>query len=250
MTGMVERLEMLLESRTRHHQILLEKDKREDLRGSTTSSLMGSHRFIGVAEYVLNHDINTFRSNLTKSAKLQNSLIIRYDAGEPIAPSYVTMIVYQELLDALAAGDLRLAREFAGNMGGREKIEKELDHPFDRTLGYTLKSFVSNDKTGMELWSKEFLDLCRRKKYVSDIGYANMFKAILEENEQDANKALAEIAKGHKRLSRGSGRFSDTEDEVLCVWGLGMANLARMYGLKVESNDPLIPADLLIEVRK
>ena len=53
---------------------------------------------------------------------------------------------------------------------------------------------------------------------------------------------------GHKRQCKGKGLFKDTVDEVLCVWGLGMANLARMCGLELDKmpDDSLIPSELII----
>jgi hypothetical protein len=35
------------------------------------------------------------------------------------------------------------------------------------------------------------------------------------------------------------------EDEMLCVWGTGLANLARVRGLSITPPGPLIPTDLL-----
>ena len=39
------------------------------------------------------------------------------------------------------------------------------------------------------------------------------------------------------------GVFKDTEDEALCVWGVGVANLVRHRGLLVDALPPLIPQE-------
>ena len=52
--------------------------------------------------------------------------------------------------------------------------------------------------------------------------------------------------KGHVRQSKGRGVFKDTVDETLCVWGVGMASLARRHGLEVNGVPPLIPQELLL----
>ena len=52
------------------------------------------------------------------------------------------MLAYKRLFDALAAGDFQLATGLAQVMGGRPKIEREHDHPFDRAMGYALKAQV------------------------------------------------------------------------------------------------------------
>ena len=52
---------------------------------------------------------------------------------------------------------------------------------------------------------------------------------------------------GHEFIqSKGRGVFRDKEDEMLCVWGIGIANLARWRGLNVDAIPPLIPNDLLV----
>jgi hypothetical protein len=247
MAGIVDRLGILLEERKERLPSARARanDSERDSNGGFSRSLASHLRFIGIAEYVLNHDIAGFKSNFEEAARISNQLFVRYDAGEPIAPSLVSMIRYQELFCALAAGALELTRGFAGRMGGREKIEKEFDHPFDRTLGYTLKSFALEDRGKMELWSGKFTERCERKTNANDRGYALMFESILESDESKANESLIAIIEGHRRLSK-RGRYKDMVDETLCVWGIGIVNLARIHGLNVSSEAPLIPADLLI----
>jgi len=42
--------------------------------------------------------------------------------------------------------------------------------------------------------------------------------------------------------------FYDSPDEDLFVWGIGLANLCRYYGLNISINAPLIPEELLIPI--
>jgi hypothetical protein len=51
-----------------------------------------------------------FRKNLSEAAKLGLQLIKRYDDGEAIDPSYVSMIRYKNLFDALPQMTLRLPK--------------------------------------------------------------------------------------------------------------------------------------------
>ncbi len=131
-------------------------------------------------------------------------------------------------------------------MGGRPGLEKEHDHPFDYCLGYTLKSFVERDESAMVEWAGKFEDLCRTKGNGDFAGYAQVFKAILARDNSAAQSGLEEVVKGHVKQCKRGGVFKDNVDETLCVWGVGIANLCRRYGLSVNGIPPLIPGELLV----
>jgi hypothetical protein len=95
-------------------------------------------------------------------------------------------------------------------------------------------------------WSMRFSTICQQADNSDFAGYAEVFNAILDGNQKHAQEGLTAIAKGHRNQSKRGGVFRDTEDEVLCVWGIGMANLARRRGLSVTRVAPLIPQELLV----
>lgn len=248
MASIRDRLQVLLEDSLRLLPIVESnaRDPVQDRQGSAISMVSYDYRFVGIAKYILHNDVTAFRHGLADSARIQDALFKRFESGEPIDDSYVSMLSYKWLFDALAAGDLPLARSLAGHMGGRDKIEKEHDHPFDYHLGYTLKWFVLGDREQMARWAEKFEAICEQKDNADFRGYARMFHAILSADADAAQSALAALAAGHQRQSKGRGVFSDSDDELLCVWGIGMANLARSRGLAVHGVPPLIPHELLV----
>ena len=220
-------------------------DKERDYKGDETAGLKYIVRFIGVMDYLMKEDIASFRKGVSECAALELTLYERFDAGEPIDPSYVSMMGYQELFDALGAGDFETARALSGRLGNRPEIEKEFDHPFTIALGYLLKSFVDGDGENVK---RDRIEAFRQHQGKNWGGYTQMFEAILNGDLDQAQAAFPEIIAGHKRESKGQGMsmFDGSEDQFLSVWGIGMANLARSHGLAVQIDDPLIPADLLV----
>ena len=102
-----ERMPMLLEMR-REHLVTLRANAdnpEKDRNGTSSSSLRGTLRFIGVSEYVVSHNATLFRRYLSDAAKVQLSLFERQSRGEPIDESYLVMLSYKDLLNSLAAGD-------------------------------------------------------------------------------------------------------------------------------------------------
>jgi hypothetical protein len=216
-----------------------------DPRGSETNLYAGLLRFTGVAEYAVEGDITAMRQRLRSAASCRLQILKRYDSGEPISPSYVSMLAYKALFDALAAGAWHTAQELARRMGGRSEIEEEHDHAFDIAMGYALKWFVLEDREQMLEWAEKFAAECDKPGNANFRGYARVFRAILRRDTVAANQGLKEVVAGHQKESRGQGVFKGTEDEVLCVWGVGMANLCRRAGMGVAAVPPLIPGDLI-----
>lgn len=248
MTGIESRLPELLQEFREDIDFLEAKalDPKED-KGGYAMSLGDSLRFIGVAEYVLNGDIASFRSKLAASANGRLQLFQRYETGEPISKSYMAMLSYKWLLDALAAGDFSMAHDLASMMGGRDALEREYDHPFDYALGYALRAVVLGEAGEMAERIPAFRHECTKRGNANFMPYAELFAAIAKGDVEAANQSLKQLVELHKKESKGRGIFRDSEDEVVCVWGLGVANLARHRGLAVNPVPPLIPEDLLVD---
>ncbi len=243
-----DRLPMIIKIREENLPLVRSNvaDRAKDRDGSSSHGLALHLRFLGIADYVVNADTTTFKTHLTEAATIMLALLERYERGEPIDASLVTMLIYKDLFDALAAGDLELAHALAQHMGGRDELEKKHDHPFDRAMGYTLRAFVLDQREEMGRRAAEFSVICKDAENADFRGYSHVFGAILAKNVEMADQGLQEIVQGHKKQSKRGGVFKDTPDELLCVWGVGMANLARSRGRAVQDVPPLIPPDLLM----
>lgn len=248
MAKLAERLPMLVELRSENRHIVRANanDPVKDRIGSCTDMLALDLRFFAIADYYLNHDVDSFKRQLSEAAELGNRLFLRYDEGEPIDDSLVSMLSYKSLFNALAANNMDVAKRLALNMGGRDVLEQKHDHPFDYVMGYTLRAFVLKDLDEMKKWLPKLVVACEKSKMTDFTGYAQVFQGILEKNTLLVNEGFQSIIRGHVRQTKANGIFANTMDEILCVWGVGMANLAISNQLQIEAIPPLIPGDLLI----
>lgn len=245
--GLRERLPMLLELRQENLPVLEAnaQDLEKDRNGCSSSSLANALRFLGVAEYVVNGDIEAFREKLGAAAKLRNVLLERYCNGDPISDSYVTMLSYKHVLNALAAHDLGLAQSIANKMGGRNVLENEHDHPFDLAFGYCLKAVVEMDQAAMDKWCARFLEECASDDNADFRGYAQALDAIRRNDSDALSVALMNVVKSHANQCKTGGAFNNMEDETLCVWGVAIAYLANTRGLSVTLESSIIPQELV-----
>jgi hypothetical protein len=221
-------------------------DKLLDASGSFSISVADSVRFIAVAAYLSTHDVAMCRAGLAESASIYLTIFERFDAGEPISRSYVSMGTNRKLFDALAAGDFDLAKTLATRMGGRDEIEKVNDRPLMRHLGYSLKHLVLGDRDLASDAINRLQVVCENKSDANFAGYATVLASIISGDAASAATGMKQVIFGHKRLSKGNGLFKQTEDELPCVWGVGLANLCAFNGIAVELDDPLIPRELLM----
>jgi hypothetical protein len=246
----IDRLELLYAEQLEDREILRQIPKKpdHDRTGNATSSEIRDQHFLAIAEFILHQDVAAFRRHMSQAALNKLQLFERYDAGEPIDGSYVTMNAQDELFDALAAGDFNVASKLARRIGGRPDLEKRHDLPTRSLLGYALKYTVLEQRDGIHEVLAPLEAICQEKKHLPFRGFPTCFRGLVESNLTMTNQGLQEIADGHRRLAKKPNWFAGTVEELISVWGIGMANLARHQGMAVNSCPPFIPAELLIEV--
>lgn len=222
------------------------KNAKLDFSASWSLELADMGRF----EYLLNKDIILFKHYIRSSILVYEKLVKQYYQEEGVPHTYITMRNSQVLFEALAIGDFQLAKDFAKNL----KITKGIiNSPSITYLGYTLKHFVQDTPLFIKVyWLKKFISHCPATKKPSILsGYRLVLESILEKDIEKANIGFKELVKGHEKECelKDSDRYFRSElDEDICIWGIGLANLAISYGLNVVIEDPLIPQGLLTKL--
>lgn len=249
--------------------ILVEKYGVEHFRkvGYYANGLKDQYARVARLDYLLNHDIASFKKNLALAAECQIELFEIFknrkptdppNPGlDPMHPSLFTMFKFCKLLDALASGDIEISIRIAWYMGDRPDIEEAYDDEFILSLGYSLKYAVEDNKSQLQLWLPRLKSVCEDPEYkVKEfIGYYFVLEALLENNLEKANWAFTVLIVNHKKRCQKKveaeypfSEFYDSPDADLFVWGIGLANLCRHHGLNVVIDDPLIPEELLIPI--
>lgn len=216
-----------------------------DKKGLFTLGAASKLRNLAAISFLVEKDKMLFRSSLVKATDCRVQLIDRFDAGDQIPPSVVSMMLYQKLLDALASADLNVAKTLGKRMGGRPAVELKYDREFEIAFGYALKAILEDDDIAATARIDDLERSCVHEDYQNFAGCAPVLRAIVTRDSVAFETVFPQFLVGQRRESNGRGLFSDAPDKYLSIWGIGLINLAKSRGMDVEINDPLIPTELV-----
>lgn len=215
--------------------------------GELLESYASATKNIGIFEYLLNNNIALFKEKQIEALKI----LLQAFSEEKIAATCINMRRFENLFLGLSAGEFEVTKQYAEKL---HTPKGDLSPPtkFPNTFGYTLKYFVLEELEKAKSWLADFKDACKNPGFVNFKGYPIVFEAVMEKDVEKANAAFIEVNKGYIKECKGRGDryFQRGEPEDINTWGIGMANLCKYYGLDVQIENPLIPKELLIEVRK
>ena len=214
--------------------------------------LLRDLELLGVALFAHRKDVEAFRRNLSESAALRLEYFERSGRGEEIDLSRISLLSYQSVYDALAAQAWEIAIGLSRRMRERENLRDASVQPVDNHMARTLIAFVLRDARMSAQRTLEFREFCMTKRDGKlFMGYAAAFQSVLDCREAALNVAFDQIVEAHSTLAGPRGRLSLTPHALMCLWGLGLANLARWeYGLRVDPIGAWVPEPLLAPVRK
>jgi len=218
-----------------------------DRRGESSSILRYPLRRLAVASYWCDGDKSSFRELLAESAGITVTLYERAARGEPIEFSLVSALNYISLYDALAAGDFARSKELAGFIGWRSELDRQYQTTFDISFGYALKHLVLDDLNGCNVRLADLEEECRMPHLRGFAGYVRTMRAIQTRDAAQCTAGLRELLAGHRDLIAKGGTLHSTVQAFMCIWGLGLANLARKRAIDfMVPEDELLPKDLVI----
>lgn len=219
-----------------------------DYDGGAKSVLSLNYRFLSVCEFIINNDKKKFQELLSKSASLVAANFQDYDSGKITDTIYVQWNKYSNILDSYASLDSSSAKIIAKYIGNLDTDKKEKG--FFPALSYSIKYMVLEDNKNLKLYSDRLSEFLTQKNAKNYLGYAAIIQAYINKDSKSMQKGFETLLANHKQLCKGRGEYSNSEDEIIFLHGLGLLNLVRSRGFDVDLSDPLIPKDLLIKVKK
>lgn len=221
-------------------QMIMKVSPERDEDGEITSDLALDTRILSIATFCLQENIQKFQEGLITSGQLIVSLFERYAAGEKIDESYIGISRFSKVLEALAAGDMALAKCIAEKL---QMLPKNEGHSPSDLFANAIIELILGNQAKVRDWSEKLAKTTN--EYYR--GYAQMLLAIIDDTPALFEQGLKTVCSKHK-IEVEKANLLYGVDEYICIWGLGLMNYARRNGLSVHSNNSLIPTELLTQV--
>jgi hypothetical protein len=168
-----------------------------------------------------------------------------YELCKKNNPNFKTYYPMSEVLMSLSSGDKKLINIFSVFLDDNHDYdEKPSSHPapwlYRCLIVLVLDRYNDQFPTFMEKLKKGY----STKKWGKLMPYAELIDAIWTRDEVAFHTTLETLANTHKSMLRGL--FSDEiEQKLLCLWGIGLCQLARIKGMNIDFDHEYIPRELI-----
>ncbi|MDF2966042.1 MAG: Immunity protein 49 [Rickettsiaceae bacterium] len=193
-------------------------------------------------EYGLFHNIDKCREDLN----LFKEYSLKYiKARVTDVPTKYSATFFAEMLYALCTGDPDFYLEYIRLLDGHADYdEKPSKHGADwmhRALAWMILE-RNLDKVPDAL-EKAKASFNPKGQYKAMYPYVLMLEAIWEKDEKKFYENLELAAKKYSRQINGT--FDEPQDTFLCWYGIGLCQLAKHKGMKINFDHKYIPAELI-----
>jgi len=107
-------------------------------------------------------------------------------------------------------------------------------------MAYAIKYLMLEDTENFNTWHLKLEARTQKEEDESYQGFAKAMKGIWGKDINMVEEGLMTFSKVFKKVA-----IEDGKD--MCLWGIGLANLARQKGLNIAIDTEWIPAELLID---
>lgn len=234
-------IDIFEERRTKQLELHNRKIERRGLEDPYSWSwYMSDHRLFAIAAYVLDRNVEGYFDHLKQMLHWQFKLLD--NSGKEGFENYITYVLYKEMMNTLVYGDPKACLKTAQYMG-KVDLEKERPPIQIKALHLGLRLLLlGKGATRKDLDEMETLVLKKKK---SMVGFIQCFKAIYDKDEDAFYEGFKNIMKMYKTFVASGTVFGP--DETLGMWPIAIMNLARLKGMDVEVDLPLVPKELLVK---
>lgn len=204
------------------------------------------HRSVAIACFVLDQSPSEYRFHMSLSVRWHTRLVAEADRRGADSSGYRSLSAATSILDAWSAGDLESASALAEVLATDAEVRERDSIPFMVHFSRAILALSRADEDAARRSVDELHNQCEHDA-PDFAGYPALMRAALEGDSEAGRRALAGLCNGHARQSTRRGGFyeDDPADQLLCVWGVGLAIRARERQLTLRGIEPLIPDALL-----
>lgn len=208
-------------------------------------NLEDSFKVIGIGECILNKDVVEAKKNFYLSASMRKVIFQKRNLEDYMEGDYAYRFCEEidAIFMALLSGDEALISSMI-NISGKKKESdevKEVSQIYIYNRLNAIKYIILKDFKNAKECIKEITKISGDAFMKPYLDNEKILSAIIENDENELNKALKNMAKNNKKLKQYKG----SPEELFCLAALGLAKLAALNGMKVELDEPSAPKEML-----
>lgn len=197
-------------------------------------------RFIGIASFLLDADVDAFHQNLYSAARCRLMYYLQILTGLRYEPSRGAVTNDEQLFDALACQSVRTAHLLSWYQFAPPN--PEYDAPDHLRYTYGVRALVHPAIRERKSYQQQDVETWLAGEAASP--RQQLCQALVKGDAALFNGGLAALVEQH-RACYESGELAPDGDQLCCVEGLGVAWLAEQKGMSVSVDDPLLPRALM-----
>ena len=218
-----------------------------DDKQSASQRLSHVYCLLGSFEWYFHKNDNLFFDYMKKSIFYKKEDLFLCKEGNPDFKTYPSLT--SELFPDLCTGNEVIIRDFFSLIDDHfDYDEKPSSHP----TPWMYRCLVVLTLGRMEDQFPHFLEKLKKgystKRWGKLMPYADLIEAIWHRDESAFHEALRVISNTHKSMVRGIFE-NQIEYQLLCLWGIGLCQLARIKGMHIDFDHEYIPRELIGEPR-
>jgi hypothetical protein len=196
-----------------------------------------SYRSLGICDFLLNADIESFRRNCVLAERSRSYFLMKVILGMPAGDEFIAATYDDHIYNSLAAGDQKRL-QFISIYTPAKYIDG-LDEEADYHFSLFVRAFRAEDDAVQKRHLDKLVSLGTDGK-----PYITLCKGLYERNEITFVEGLSDFLAHYQREGE-SGNLPSETDGYLSVKGIGVCRLAGMKGMKFEFDHALIPRELI-----
>jgi hypothetical protein len=204
---------------------------------SSKGSLYTRYRTLAVLEWYLHKDKEKFKDHLKTALRYERERFIEVHKDNPNIWYHCSGTYIRT---ALLTGDFSYAKDYGIFVDDHNHKKPSSFEPW----GYYILVYllVGRYKDTLDFNMTKLKKSYDKKMYEKIRSEYGLFEALVEKDSGKFNQHLEQLATTHK--GKGS-LFLDYEDQLLCIDGLALSNLAIGLGMTVTVDHPFVPQALM-----
>ena len=213
--------------------------------------LIWAYKGKGTYGYMLNEDRSFFFENISKSVECTLKLLEQHEYLAEEDSSRLGVQHEENLLSAFICTDFTSAKQIADYNGPYVELGDVTYHY--QILYYFCHTIVVAPEELETLlpYLDAYIEHPRKEERYYK-GYGQVIKAIIQRDEEALHAGATKVLEDHVNLTGedNADTFGFGPDSYICLWLLGLLNLAIALGMKVDIDHKYLPKDLLADPKE